>query len=113
LDGLHGAGHIDELRPIAVGVVNELGDDVVVRNQMPGPGHEEARADRGLGSGAGLDDLDFDDAVSVAAEHLGRRDSSRLCDEVAGPEEQRGEREWTGERHRGSGLEIRGSPKWE
>ena len=110
--GLHRARHVDQLSPIAVGIVNELRDDVVVRDEMPAAGDEKPGADRGLGGGPGLDNLDLDDAVGVPAEDLGGGEASLLREEVADPKHRGGKSEGANERHQGrSGARVGGKSK--
>src|SRR5262249_51125832 len=42
----------------SIGPIDDTGNDVIVRDDMTGGGREEAGADRRLGSGEILDDLD-------------------------------------------------------
>ena len=104
-DGAWRSEGIDELGAVAVGVVNELRDDVVVGDDVSGGGDEEARADGGFGGGAGLDDLDLDDAVGEATEDVGGGDGLALGEKGWGGEEQQGD----GAAHRAAseGLEWR------
>src|SRR5687767_12000049 len=92
-DRVHTAGHVDQLSTVALRIVDELRNDVVVRDEMSAAGDEETGADRGFRGGAGLDDLDLDDAVGVTAKDDGRRDVSLLREEAPGRGERSGQKE--------------------
>ena len=82
--GIHAAVHVDQLGAISIRIVDELGDNVVIRNGVAAATDEETRANRRFGGGTRLDYLNLHHAIGVPTEHVGCRDGSLLREEAAG-----------------------------
>jgi len=61
---------VDQLGPIAIGVVNQLRHDVVVRDQVPARRHKERRPQLSFGTGASFGDFDLHDLIGITTEHV-------------------------------------------